>query len=302
MLPRTYYNEQDVRKRQIDTLKIFNEHVVEVMENTDYRVEFSVDGKDMSLNVILSPEFPNEKPTIFVNPLIPHPWIAENSNQVIGAPGLLNYTQHSDLGRIVQAIIREFQRSLPNLVTNDDKTNDVSPQSHTSPHLMLFPELSELTVEELQEILENTDLQDKLLENNPKLIKLDLETEELMCSIEEIAQDNITKQQMLDDLKTDVIDRISTIVQMKMNYEELHRKHQKLAEMYDPHRIRDCLKEATLKADEEAEVIAELFLLGKITVEAFISKFAEKRALGQARRAREERLAHQLAQLDRATT
>jgi FtsZ-binding cell division protein ZapB len=92
---------------------------------------------------------------------------------------------------------------------------------------------------------------------------LDLETEELMGSIEQIAQDNIAKQQTLDDLKTDVIDRISTIVQMKMNYEELHKKHQKLAEMYDPHRIRECLKKAALKADEDAEVIAELFLLGK---------------------------------------
>lgn len=37
-------------------------------------------------------------------------------------------------------------------------------------------------------------------------------------------------------------------------------------------------------------------------VETFISKFAEKRALGQSRRAREERLAHQLAQLDKATS
>lgn len=36
----------------------------------------------------------------------------------------------------------------------------------------------------------------------------------------------------------------------------------KLAEMYDPHRIRDCLKEAALKADEESEVIAEQFLTG----------------------------------------
>lgn len=104
--------------------------------------------------------------------------------------------------------------------------------------------------------------QDKLIETNPQLVELDLETEELMNSIEEIAQDNIAKQQMLDDLKTEVIDRISTIVQMKMNYEELNKKHQKLAEMYDPHRIRDCLKESALKADEDAEVIAEQFLLG----------------------------------------
>lgn len=106
-------------------------------------------------------------------------------------------------------------------------------------------------------------LQDKLLESNPQLVELDLETEEVMNSIEQIAQENMEKQQMLDELKSEVIERISSIVQMKMQYEELNRKHQKLAEMYDPHRIRDCLREAALKADEESEVIAEQFLLGK---------------------------------------
>lgn len=38
--------------------------------------------------------------------------------------------------------------------------------------------------------------QDKLLENNTQLLELDLETEELMTSIEEIAQDNLAKQQV----------------------------------------------------------------------------------------------------------
>ncbi|XP_013185406.1 vacuolar protein sorting-associated protein 37A [Amyelois transitella] len=297
MLQRTYYNEQDMRKRQIDTLKIFNDNVIEIDENTEYRVEFVVDGKNMSLNVMLSPEFPTEKPSIFVSPAFPHPWISENNAQVVGAPGLINFTQHSDLGRVVQAIIREFQRTLPNL---DDKS-DASTQSFTSQSLT-FPELSELTVDELQEILENPDLQDKLIENSPQLVELEMETEELMNSIERIAQDNIAKQRSLDDLKTELIDRISTIVQMKMEYEELNRKHQRLAEMYDPHRIRDCLKVAAMQADEDAEGVAEQFLLGNIPVETFIVKFAEKRAIGQARRAREERLAHQLAQLDRATT
>jgi hypothetical protein len=76
---------------------------------------------------------------------------------VIGAPGLINYTLHSDLGRVVQAIIREIQRYLPNLA-NEDRSNDVSPQAVSS-HAMLFPELNELTIDELQEVLENTDLQ-----------------------------------------------------------------------------------------------------------------------------------------------
>ncbi|XP_014364717.2 vacuolar protein sorting-associated protein 37A [Papilio machaon] len=302
MLPRSYYTEQDIRRRQIDTLKIFNANVTEIKENAEYRVGFPAEGRNMSLNIVLGPEFPNEKPAIFVNPVFSHPWIADNTNQVVGAPGLVNFTLHSDLGRVVQAITREFQRAVPAVSGQEDKSTDTSPQSQLSSQSAVFPELSELSIDELQEILENPDLQDKLLETNPQLVELDLETEEVMNRIEQIAQENIAKQQMLDDLKSEVIERISSIVQMKMHYEELNRKHQKLAEMYDPHRIRDCLKEAALKADEESEVIAEQFLLGNIPVETFVTRFAEKRALGQARRAREERLAHQLAQLHKATS
>lgn len=106
--------------------------------------------------------------------------------------------------------------------------------------------------------------QDKIIEVNPQMIELEQETEELMNSIEVIAQENLEKQQMLDDIKTEVVDRISTIVQMKMNFEEMNRKHQKLSEMYDPYKIRDYLKEAAMKADEESEVIAEKFLTGKL--------------------------------------
>lgn len=159
MLPWNYYSEQDTRKRQIDTLKVFNDNVTEISENSEYRVDFVAGNKNMSLNVVLGPEFPNEKPLIYVNPPAAHPWVLENSNQVTGAPGLLNFTVHSDLGRVVQAIIREFQKSLPNMSEDVGKSSESSPQSNYSVQSMMFPELNELTVEELREILENTDIQ-----------------------------------------------------------------------------------------------------------------------------------------------
>lgn len=160
MLQWPYYNDQDARKRQIDTLKVFNENVVEIKESSEYRIDFTVNQKNMCLNVILSPDFPNEKPSIFVNPPVLHPWVAENSNQIVGAPGLLNFTIHSDLGRVVQAIIREFQKSVLNITVEvSSRSSEASPRSTVSAQSMLFPELNNFTIEELREILENTDLQ-----------------------------------------------------------------------------------------------------------------------------------------------
>ncbi|KAJ4440263.1 hypothetical protein ANN_08402 [Periplaneta americana] len=101
------------RKRQIDTLKVFNDNVTEI-QDVEYRVEFNVGGYGMAILVSLSPEFPLEKPVLKVTPQTDHPWVNEQS-EIISAPGLLNFTVHSDLGRVVQTIIREFERRPPPL-------------------------------------------------------------------------------------------------------------------------------------------------------------------------------------------
>ncbi|CAH4036271.1 unnamed protein product [Pieris brassicae] len=208
-------------------------------------------------------------------------------------------------------------------------------------------------------------LPDKFLENNPQLAEIDQETEELMNSIEEIAQDNLTKQQMLDDMKSKepkntnkmendmkeflnrireematqtkditiaVIKKFSSSSQekfqilvyenslLKTQVEKLENKVKHLEENGKRKNfvVYGVKKEQTNSAVEtivstlrkimtvETNEINYAFRIGKeqrnVSVETFVMKFAEKRALGQARRAREERLAHQLAQLDRATT
>lgn len=103
------------RKRQIDTLKIFNDNVIELRENVDYQVEFQAGERRMAIMVSLLPNFPLEKPVLRVSPPISHPWCNEHS-EITSAPGLLNFSVHSDLGRVVQAIIREFSKNPPKLL------------------------------------------------------------------------------------------------------------------------------------------------------------------------------------------
>lgn len=282
------------RQWQINTLRIFNNNVVEIKEDQHYRVDFRVDDVNMSLDVILSPQFPEDTPTIFINPPVIHPWLLENSNQVVDAPGLLEFTPNSDLGRVVQAIIREFQKAL---VKPDEKSAPTTPSGSLS-----FPQLNTLTVSELEEILVNTDLQDKLLDSVPELADMEAKAEEVICGIEKIAQENIAKQELLQSLKAELIEKVRKVVSMKMHFDALNQKHQELLQLFDPHNIKERLKEAALQADEEADEIAQEFLQGKVPVDIFVGRFSEKRALGQSRRAREERLSHQLAQLQVAST
>lgn len=115
--------------------------VTEVAEGYEYQVHFRAGCKDFSLTVTLKGDFPNDKPTLKISPVVIHPWVSSDG-EITGAPGLLNvcyciclfssavlitvfqFTVHSDLGRVVQAIVREFQRTPPPLF--DQRTNSIT--------------------------------------------------------------------------------------------------------------------------------------------------------------------------------
>ncbi len=107
------------RRKQINTLRIFNENVSEVLPDSEYRVGFclSDDRTEASIHVFLPPGFPfAAKPSLVVGPkaaleaLSGHPWV-DPGGAVVGAPGLVNFSVHSDLGRVVQVVKRELAKA-----------------------------------------------------------------------------------------------------------------------------------------------------------------------------------------------
>lgn len=63
--------------------------VTEIKEGSEYQINFCSGGHNLMLIVILTKDFPNEKPIIKISPPIIHPWV-NNESEVISAPGLLN--------------------------------------------------------------------------------------------------------------------------------------------------------------------------------------------------------------------
>ena len=108
------------RRKQINTLRIFNDNVTEVLPDSQYSVDFVAGGQQLSLRVFLGPGFPETtRPVLRVLPAtLIHPWLEPGSGNVVGAPGLINYTVHSDLGRVVQAVKREFEKNPPKPLPN----------------------------------------------------------------------------------------------------------------------------------------------------------------------------------------
>lgn len=101
-------------------------------------------------------------------------------------------------------------------------------------------------------------------------------------------------------MQTEVSERMQTVTALKSRYDQLIQKYDKLSEVFAPDHIKDCLRRAADESHEESEKIAEDFLNRKIDVERFLSTYVECRKLGQARRTKEEKLAHQLNELKRA--
>ena len=100
------------RRKQINTLLIFNENVTEIVPNIQYRMDFTGGGTSGPLTMLihLPPGFPKERPSIRIEPLgLHHGWLDTANGNVIGAAGLNNFSAHSDLGRVVQVIKREFE-------------------------------------------------------------------------------------------------------------------------------------------------------------------------------------------------
>ncbi|XP_034239402.1 vacuolar protein sorting-associated protein 37A [Thrips palmi] len=304
------------RKRQIDTLKIFNDNVQELQPGVEYRVEFWAESRRMAILVQLGPDFPLEKPVLLVSPNVGHSWV-DHCGRITAAPGLVNFTQHSDLGRVVHAIVREFELRPPawigdstssTIVTNapNEANSQAQAPSSTQPlqqtqlQQMIFPELAELSVSELQALMDNQDRRNEFLEQLPVSRELDEQLDQLMTTVENLAKENLEKQSKLNESHSACEERRQILNEVHSSYEELGVHFQRLADRRTPASIRESLRAATLHADEQSERVAEHFLSGEMNLDQFLVDYVNKRMMSHIRRMKEEKLSQQLRDLLRA--
>ncbi|XP_047129848.1 vacuolar protein sorting-associated protein 37A isoform X1 [Hydra vulgaris] len=118
-----------LQQQRLNQIKSLAQHlnVIEVQRDIEYRVTFPVAGNTINFNILLPPNFPNEKPIVTVSPKLKHPWVNEQMI-IVDAPGLKTFYVHSDLGKVVKQIIKEFKTNPPQF------SNSFSPSTNlTSP-------------------------------------------------------------------------------------------------------------------------------------------------------------------------
>ncbi|XP_030047300.1 vacuolar protein sorting-associated protein 37A isoform X1 [Microcaecilia unicolor] len=106
---------QQQKQRQIDSLKAAHSSITEIQKDVEYRLPFTINNLTISINILLPPQFPQEKPVISVYPPIRH-HIMDKQGEYVTSPLINNFTMHSDLGKIIQCVLDEFWKNPPVLI------------------------------------------------------------------------------------------------------------------------------------------------------------------------------------------
>ncbi|CAH3147235.1 unnamed protein product [Porites evermanni] len=83
------------------------ENITEVQRDVEYRVTFKSGTSTIFLNITLPPQFPNERPLVKVAPPLVHPWVNDQM-VVVGCPAINNFYMHSNLGKAITDVAKEF--------------------------------------------------------------------------------------------------------------------------------------------------------------------------------------------------
>ncbi|MCJ8749295.1 hypothetical protein PDJAM_G00174740 [Pangasius djambal] len=108
---------QKQRHRQIESLKAAHSTIAEIQKDVEYRIPFTVNNSTISVNILLPPQFPQEKPVVTVYPPVRHHVVDGNNGTVVTSPLITNFGMHSDLGKVIQSLLDEFWKSPPVLMS-----------------------------------------------------------------------------------------------------------------------------------------------------------------------------------------
>lgn len=298
-LPPCIFNK---KKKQIDSLKIFCDDVREIQPGVEYHILFHIGTQQMTLRIQLPTEFPKQQPLIWTNPTVQHNWVTDNGR--IMSPGLVNYSEHSELGQIVLAIIRELKKNTKehqaNSLWSEGKALSSSQFNHQYfPIPPFIPELESLSHLQVERLNVNKDILDQFVEELPQASAVVRDVENNVDTVEQLAKSVQEHQQRLEAQRQNLIEKYEELNKLKLNWDLLNSQLQSSSQRYLPNNIEVSLQEAAATAEEESEVIAETFLAGKMDIDSFLQTYTASRMLSHTRKTKEEILHKQLLELQR---
>jgi len=279
------------RQRQINTLKVYNENVETVIEGSEYKIKIKSQSVPLSMIVKLPATFPDSPPLIFCSPPVLHPWIV--GDRISTAPGLLNFTPHSDLGMVVAAIRREFEKNQPTLQPpiSVGVTSDYQLQPPTS-NDMIRKKLLELSKQELKDILDTEGALEKFIDDlsYPPLESINENIKSMEENIKATAKSNIDLQQEIESYRDSLLCKVQEYHARKSELQSIHDQLRELKIRVDGEVLADKLLRLSVDNEEEADRIADKFLSKDLPVEKFLQDYIKTRSECHIQRIKAEKV------------
>lgn len=219
---------------------------------------------------------------------------------------------HSDLGRVVHAIIREFEKYPPPLWSNESthsitehhsttETSHSDQSTSSNKGQSNIRDLCNLTVDDLQKLDTDLDYLNDFVDEIDVVQHIQNDLNGLIADVQTIANENLSREQYMQELRTNIEYKLATFRKHGDSYEALSQRYQTKSEEFAPQHIKELLQIAGSTSDSICDRHVEEFLKGSIDVQTFIDRYKDAKQISAMRKAKEERLSHQLNELERAT-
>jgi len=268
------------RQKQIHSLAVFHEAVECVTEGAEYRIKFrGPEQMQLSLLIKLPSDFPTAQPHIFIEPCVAHQWVQPSTGRVTQAPGLLNFAPHSDLGMVVGAIRREFEKAESLQVLAPPRGQEAATETSSTSSDPVQAAVAALSKEELQEVLDNEVALEKLLLSIdfPPLESITENIKSMKEVISVTAQTNITLETEIETLRDALLCKVEEYHTKKLSLGQTAAKVKMLQSRVEGGVLADQLVRMSVDNEEKSDGIADKFLEKEMPVEEFLTEYIATR-------------------------
>lgn len=153
-----------------------------------------------------------------------------------------------------------------------------------------FPELSEFSREDLEDLLEDPQYYDAILNNLPRVKAMNQAQQELANANQAIAQSNHALSDQLYKLRAETKEAFEEALRLEARQKVLEREQREIYSRYDPSFLLLRLRHATTDQDELSEATATAFVKSETTTDGtremdeFVKEFRELRKLYHKRK------------------
>lgn len=162
--------------------------------------------------------------------------------------------------------------------------------------------LQHMDIDSLKEILNDEDKFDNFIRELPQVKKLYEEKEMLMASNKSLAEYNLSQEPVVREEKEKLLGKFQEATRLAEEVKRLKADLDSKSGKMNPDSLLILLEAANQEAEEESELMVDMYLANGGSLEEFLDQYKEKRKLAHLRRIKIDKMRELLAAKKNGTT